>query len=65
MSIAQHSRQAPNLGLEPSVGSPVDSVGGMPDARLHISQSGLAKSPCRGFATRNLTGAGSPPPVFF
>src|SRR5215467_12123612 len=37
----------------------------MPDARLHISQSGLAKSPCRGFATRNLTGAGSPPPVFF
>jgi hypothetical protein len=25
----------------------------------------LAKSPCRGFATRNLTGAGVPTPVFF
>jgi len=25
----------------------------------------LAKSPCRGFATRNLTGAGLPTPVFF
>jgi len=37
----------------------------MPDARLHFSQSGLAKSPCRGFATRILAGAGLPTPVFF
>lgn len=37
----------------------------MPDARLSYSQSGLAKSPCRGFATRNLAGAGLPTPVFF
>ena len=29
----------------------------MPDARL-TSQSGLAKSPCRGFATRILAGVG-------
>jgi hypothetical protein len=37
----------------------------MPDARLRFLQSGLAKSPCRGFATRNLTGAGKPAPVLF
>jgi hypothetical protein len=37
----------------------------MPDARLHFLQSGLAKSPCRGFATRNLTGVGKPAPVLF
>jgi hypothetical protein len=37
----------------------------LPDARLDFPQSGLAKSPCRGFATRNLTGVGEADPGFF
>lgn len=35
----------------------VDETGGMPGSRLYL-QPGLAKSPCRGFATRNLAGVG-------
>jgi len=42
---------------EPFFGCLVDPSGESPDARL-ISQSGLAKSPCCGFATRSLTGVG-------
>jgi hypothetical protein len=51
--------------LEQSICSPVS--GGRRDAGRppSFSQSGLAKSPCRGFATRSLTGAGMPTPVLF
>ena len=65
MGIAQHNRKSRRRRLEQSACLAVSRVGGMPDARLHFFKSGLAKSPCRGFATRNLTGAGMPTPVFF
>src|SRR6516225_1768802 len=59
------TRSALCSGLERSVCSLVSSVGGNAGRLPSFSQSGLAKSPCRGFATRNLAGAGSPTPVFF